>query len=41
AEPIANLLFATEIQIRPLLGIPRVGINDGWYNNLSKSPTSF
>ncbi|MCZ8352420.1 MAG: hypothetical protein O9352_21175, partial [Rhizobium sp.] len=32
AEPIANLPFAPEIQIRPLLGIPkRVKLTDDWY----------
>ncbi len=33
AEPIANLLFAPEIQIRRLDGIlERVTLSDGWYN---------
>jgi hypothetical protein len=31
AEPIANLLIAPEIQIHPLLRIPRVSISDDWY----------
>ncbi|MBW6426088.1 hypothetical protein KX729_32505, partial [Rhizobium sp. XQZ8] len=31
AEPIANLLFAPSIQIRPALGTPRVSISDNWY----------
>jgi hypothetical protein len=31
AEPIANLRFAPSIQIRRLLGIPRVSIIEDWY----------
>ncbi|MBW6426028.1 sensor histidine kinase, partial [Rhizobium sp. XQZ8] len=33
AEPIANLLFAPSIQIRPALGTPRVSISDNWYKH--------